>query len=60
MKATKHTVSITVEVLSLDCVPSLVGEVGEMFVCENVGGSLIKDDGDSVTLSVISKEVKFQ
>jgi len=59
MKATKHTVTITVEVLSLDTVPGLLQECSEQMRKEYVNGELSADDGDKIKWEVKSVPVEF-
>jgi len=59
MKATKHTVTITVEVLSIDTVPGLVQECVEQMRKEYVRGELKADDGDTVKWELTSNQVEF-
>lgn len=60
MQATKYSVNINVEALSLDSVPALVMEaVDQMDTNESMAGTVIKDDGDTVDWTVRKKEVEF-
>ena len=59
MQATKFTVTIEVEVLSLDAVPALVQEVASIMAQENRTGSLLKEDGDFVKWGTKSERVDF-
>mgnify|MGYP003458126704 CR=1 FL=1 len=59
MQATKFTVTITVEALSMDCLPALIYEVVENLQNENRTGSLLKDDGDYVTWGTKGERVDF-
>ena len=59
MQATKYTVTIEVEVLSLDSVRALVFEVINVMDNENRTGSLLKEDGDFVKWGVKSERVDF-
>lgn len=59
MQATKFTVTIEVEVLSLDSVPGLLHEVAATMSGENRGGSLLKEDGDFVKWGTKSERVDF-
>ena len=57
MKATKYTVTIVVEALSLDCVNGLVAQAVRQLDSEVVNGRLSHDDGDSVSWEVEMREV---
>lgn len=59
MQATKFTVTIEVEVFSMDTVPGLVQEVAQVMSNENRTGSLLKEDGDYVKWGTKSKRVDF-
>ena len=59
MKAVKSTVSIKVEVLSVDSVPSLLFHMIEQLKAEYITGELSADDGDSVSWSIVQTEVEF-
>jgi len=59
MQANKFTVTIEVEVLSLDVVPGLIAEVANIMRDENRSGSLLKEDGDCVKWSSKSERVDF-
>ena len=59
MKANKYTVSILVEVLSLESVPGLLVEVERIMRNENKAGSLSKDDGDFVRWHTVYEPVEF-
>ena len=59
MQATKFTVTIEVEVLSLDAVPALVVEVAAIMRGENRSGSLLKEDGDFVKWGTKGDRVDF-
>ena len=62
MNATKFTVYITVDVLSLDSVPALVGEVANEQLSPRAGseeGRLRKADGDEISWRVKKEEVDF-
>lgn len=59
MQANKFTVTIEVEVLSLDSVPALLHEVIGVMRNENRTGSLLKEDGDYVKWGVKSERVDF-
>lgn len=49
MKATKITMTLKVEVLSMDSIPALLCDVTNEIHRETVSGSLTKDDGDTVS-----------
>ena len=57
MKATKYTVTIVLEALSLDCVNGLVSQALLQMDSEVVNGRLSHDDGDSVSWDVETKDV---
>ena len=59
MKATKYTVSINIEVLSLDAVDSLLIHVMGQLGNEFTRGSLTADDGDHVEWDFTATNVKF-
>jgi hypothetical protein len=61
MKTSKITVSIVVEVLSIDSVPGLLYQVAELISTgeEKVSGNLRASDGDEISWETTSKEVKF-
>lgn len=59
MKATKHTVTITLEVLSLDVVQGLLQECSEQMRKEYINGELSADDGDKIKWEVKSTTVEF-
>lgn len=59
MQATKFTVTVEVEVLSMDVVPSLLTEVAEIIRNENRTGSLLKEDGDFVKWGTKGERVDF-
>ena len=46
MKVTKRTLTLTVEVLSTDVLPSMLGEVAQDVMQGTMEGSLHHDDGD--------------
>jgi hypothetical protein len=52
MKATKYTMSITVEVLSIDSINGLLTTLQEELHGEFTRGSLTADDGDTITWTV--------
>lgn len=59
MQATKYTVTVEVEVLSLDAVPALLGEVASIMQHENRSGSLLKEDGDFIKWGTKGERVDF-
>ena len=59
MQATKYTVKIEIEVLSLDTVQGLLMEAQGIIGNENVKGLLLKNDGDTVKWETESKQVDF-
>jgi hypothetical protein len=59
VKATKTTMTIKVEVLSLDSIPALLMEVAERVRHEFPNGSLTACDGDQVAWTAEQKEVEF-
>jgi hypothetical protein len=59
MKATKYTLNIEIEVLSLDSVPGLLHEVTSHLESEVQSGILVFEDGDSVQWKTKSTNVEF-
>ena len=59
MKTEKVTMTILVEVLSVDVVPGLVHEALDIMRRETPEGQIIKDDGDMVTWCTDKKRVEF-
>jgi hypothetical protein len=59
MKANKITVTVIVEVLSIDCVPGLLAQASEQINNEFHNGQLIADDGDTITWNTKSKPVEL-
>ena len=59
MQATKYTVTVEVEVLSLDAVPALLEEVASIMQRENQSGSLLKEDGDFIKWGTKGERVDF-
>jgi len=59
MQATKFTVKIEIEVLSLDTVPGLIQEAVGIIQNENRAGSLSKEDGDFIKWGTKSERVDF-
>ncbi len=57
MKTNKITVTVTIEVLSTDCVPHLIALAQDNYVKELHNGTLIADDGDTVSWETKSKPV---
>jgi hypothetical protein len=56
MQATKYTVTVRMEMLSLDCVPSLLADAQLLLSQEINSANLSHDDGDCVT--VLIEQVK--
>ena len=59
MKATKYTVTIKIEVLSMYSVAGLLAEVNECIEKESQKGLIMKDDGDEVTWDTETNAVEF-
>ena len=59
MKATKYTVTVELEVLSLDVVRTQLFKVLGAFEDEHINGYLSSDDGDNVAWSTHAEEVEF-
>ena len=59
MKATKYTMSLRVDVLSLDSIPALLVEASARIADEFTTGELVADDGDRIAWSIESKPVDF-
>ena len=59
MKAIKYTVTITVEVLSMDSVPSLLEKTSFEISDEYSEGNLTAEDGDSVHWVTKQEPVEF-
>jgi hypothetical protein len=59
MKANKVVVTITVEALSIDCVPSLIRKAAEQIEDEVTSGQLNHDDGDMVDWSTVLQPVSL-
>lgn len=59
MQANKFTVTVEVEVLSLDVAPGLIMEVVGLLGEESRTGSLLKEDGDCVKWDTKSERVDF-
>jgi len=49
MKANKITMTLKVEVLSMDSIPALLCDVANEIHQETVAGRLTKEDGDTVS-----------
>jgi len=49
MKANKITMTLKVEVLSMDAIPALLGDVANEIRQETVSGTLTKEDGDTAS-----------
>ena len=59
MKATKYTMTITVEVLSLDSVSALLSHIRDEIDNEVIQGKLTMSDGDTVAWQVETDDVLF-
>lgn len=59
MKATKVTVSIRAEVLSIDALPSLIAEMSELVRREAERGLVRMADGDQIEWVTERIEVEF-
>jgi hypothetical protein len=59
LKATKTTMTVTVEVLSIDSIPALLANVSQRVCSEFPNGSLTACDGDHVEWKAEQKEVEF-
>jgi hypothetical protein len=59
MQANKYTLTIEVEVLSMDSIPGLLYEVCDVMQNENRTGSLLKEDGDCVKWGIKSERIDF-
>lgn len=59
MKATKYTVTVTMEMLSLDVLPSLFGEAFDLLEQEANEAFLSHDDGDSVAITIEREAVEI-
>ena len=59
MTATKYTVVVTCEVLSLDVVPSLLADVIKQMQNEVTEGMHRMDDGDQVDWDVTSYQINL-
>jgi len=59
LKATKYSVTIEVEALSLDAVPGLVMKAVQELQGECVKGSMQMNDGDTVSWIVLGRPVEM-
>ena len=59
MEATKYTVTITAQALSIDSIPYLIQSVINSIESEIRSGMSIFDDGDEVRWETITKRVSF-
>ena len=59
MRATKYTLKIEIQVLSLEVTNSLLAEVIRNIEEENMRGFLSKEDGDMASWNVETKPVVF-
>lgn len=59
MKALKYTVTITLEMLSLDTGESLLTEARELLRTEIRSAVVVHDDGDTVSVKVEAVNVEF-
>ena len=59
MKATKFTVTITMEALSMDTIRALAADAILRIEEENHNGKLVASDGDSVEWETIANDVDF-
>ena len=59
MKSTKYTVTITLEMLSLDTGASLLQEASGLLLKQINHAELSHDDGDSIKISITSQPVEF-
>jgi hypothetical protein len=59
MQATKFTVTITIEVLSMDAITNLLLKSCDQIKREVPDGQLCFDDGDSIMWNTISTKVAF-
>ena len=59
MKATKITMTVTIEVLHIDIIPGLLQEVCQEILADNTQGELAKSDGDLISWSTKTKNVVF-
>ena len=59
MKATKYTLKIEAEALSMDCMYGLLIDAAQKIAEEATGGELVMDDGDVVRWTTETKQVEF-
>jgi len=59
MKATKYTVTIKIEVLSLNVIPSITSQAIEQIRSEFVSGQLQANDGDTITWKTEQQQVNI-
>ena len=59
MEAIKHTIKITINVLSMNSAPALLREVVEKLLEETGAGQIIKLDGDEVVWTTKLENVEF-
>jgi hypothetical protein len=59
MKATKYSMTVKVEVLSIDVIPQLLADVQHAIRGEDVEGMLRASDGDEVSWSLKSEQVEI-
>lgn len=59
MKANKVTLTVTIEVLSIDAAPAQLYEVASRIRDEFVSGQLVAADGDTATWKTETEPVEF-
>ena len=59
MNGIKYTLTVTIEVLSVDTMRSMLHSVVDHIDNEYHSGSLTADDGDTVTWDITSSKVSF-
>ena len=59
MKALKYTMTIKVEVLSIDAIPGIISEAMAQLDKEFKDGKLVADDGDMVEWNTEQERVEF-
>jgi hypothetical protein len=59
MQATKYTVKIEVETLSIDLVPALINDAVTNIIKEHTSGHVVYSEGDQVSWITITKPVEF-
>ena len=59
MKALKYTMTIKVEVLSIDAIPGIISEAMAQLDKEFKDGKLVADDGDMVEWTTEQESVEF-